>query len=128
MNDAIGEIKSLEAAIELLGPASVHAKLRWVPFKSAWIHAGSSSKRQDLECARLEFLGCRVKPQWAVRRRPSGGEEGGKNVEHSQKYHTTTTQNRGTQPNARPHLTKHGPNTKTQILAKCGLAKCGQKH
>ena len=32
-----------------------------------------------------------------------------------------------TQPNARTHLTKHGQNTKTQILAKCGLAKRGHK-
>ena len=35
MNDAIGEIKSLEAAIELLGPASVHAKPLLTALKAA---------------------------------------------------------------------------------------------
>ena len=35
MNDAIGEIKSLEAAIDLLGPASVHAKPLLTALKAA---------------------------------------------------------------------------------------------
>ena len=48
-----------------------------------------------------------------------------KNVEHAQKKLNTPTHNNHkteehTQPNARTHLTKHGQNTKTQILAKCG--------
>ena len=55
---------------------------------------------------------------------PGGGrsrERAAKKVEHAQKYNTQQPENRGTHPTiARTHLTKHGPNTKTQILAKCG--------
>ena len=63
MNNAIGEIKSLEAAIDLLGPASVHAKLLLTAFKAAQerskvgpIQERLDSCRQFIERAKKRVL------------------------------------------------------------------------
>ena len=63
MNDAIGEIKSLEAAIDLLGPASVHAKPLLTALKAAQerskmgpIQERLDSCRQFIERAKKRVL------------------------------------------------------------------------
>ena len=63
MNDAIGEIKSLEAAIDLLGPSSVHAKPLHMALKAAQqrskvgpIQERLDSCRQFIERAKKRVL------------------------------------------------------------------------
>ena len=74
VNDAIGEIKSFEAAIDLLGPSSVHAKLLQIALKAAQqrskvgpIQERLDSCRQFIEsqeacasCRRSDRQGCRA--------------------------------------------------------------------
>ena len=52
MNDVIGEIKSLEAAIELLGPASVHAKPLLTALKAAQERSKVVSIQERLDSCR----------------------------------------------------------------------------